>query len=97
MGRQIGDSSSVLHSSIVLLQERFKQLERVKERRELQRLAAGAQRPSWPFFHPDLFQTSPAPAASSPSVSLWPAARSTAQSNLIAGNDADTVDTSLHL
>ncbi|EXC34902.1 hypothetical protein L484_020018 [Morus notabilis] len=34
MGRQSGDSTTKVSSSIALLQERFKQLQKVKERRE---------------------------------------------------------------
>ncbi|CAL1382338.1 unnamed protein product [Linum trigynum] len=34
MGRQIGDSSTMVNSSIALLQERFKELQRVKEKRQ---------------------------------------------------------------
>ncbi|CAN1121113.1 hypothetical protein LINPERPRIM_LOCUS1988 [Linum perenne] len=34
MGRHVGDSSTMVNSSIALLQERFKELQRVKEKRQ---------------------------------------------------------------
>ncbi|XP_073103326.1 uncharacterized protein [Elaeis guineensis] len=68
MGRQNNDP--IVHSSIALLQERFRQLQRVKEMREERELirvpAADGDRPSpgayceqpkW-FFHPDLIRPS---------------------------------------
>lgn len=47
MSRQ-GSDSIVLNSSISLLQERFKQLQRVREKRELHRTEFGGQR-QWFF------------------------------------------------
>lgn len=68
MGRQNNDP--IVHSSIALLQERFRQLQKAKEMREERELirapAADGDRPSstayceqpkW-FFHPDLFRPS---------------------------------------
>ncbi|ONK59826.1 uncharacterized protein A4U43_C08F11220 [Asparagus officinalis] len=68
MGRQ-GNDPTVFHSSIALLQERFRQLQRVKEMREERELLKGfagtttesdphpPQPPKW-FLHPDLVRPS---------------------------------------
>ncbi|OAY55233.1 hypothetical protein MANES_03G138300v8 [Manihot esculenta] len=69
MGRQNCDPA-IMHSSIALLQERFRQLERAKEmrqQRELLRLFSEAEQvksakgyePSRLFFHSELISSSP--------------------------------------
>ncbi|KAG9443478.1 hypothetical protein H6P81_014818 [Aristolochia fimbriata] len=61
MGRQSGADPTALHYSIALLQERFRQLQRVKEmreERELLRVLAQAEQVGptrcEAFYHPDL-------------------------------------------
>lgn len=73
MGRQNGADPTVLHSSIALLQERFRQLQRVKEMREERELLrvfshsdAGQPARLEPFFHPDLILPSRPLQGSSP-------------------------------
>ncbi|URD97971.1 hypothetical protein MUK42_30500 [Musa troglodytarum] len=66
MGRQSNDAT-VRCSSIALLQERFRQLQRIKEMREekrILRMIAEAERPKW-FFCPDLAHPSGPPCGSS--------------------------------
>ncbi|XP_061339805.1 uncharacterized protein LOC133286407 [Gastrolobium bilobum] len=92
MGREIHDST-VIHSSIALLQERFRQLQRVKEMREerelLQMLSTEPKHlnsnptktyePTRLFFHSE----SVIPSRSPPhiSLSLWPASQGIQENN----------------
>ncbi|XP_061344300.1 uncharacterized protein LOC133290249 [Gastrolobium bilobum] len=85
MGRESHDDPTVVHSSIALLQERFRQLQRVKqmrEERELKKMLTEPKQfnsitttsyyePTKMFSHPE-FNT---PSSRSPphvSLSLWP-------------------------
>lgn len=66
MGRHGSETGALLHSSIALLQERFRELQRIREmreKRELLRLfseakylssSAPCSQPRW-FFHPELW------------------------------------------
>ncbi|CAL9764193.1 unnamed protein product [Musa acuminata subsp. burmannicoides] len=104
MGRE--DTGPVdVNSSIALLQERFKQLQRVREMREERQLhrSVVVRSPSVPPEHPKWLFPGAASGRlhhqsqtldTSLSMSLWPHA-SAAQSSY-ASNKAD-VDTSLHL
>ncbi|PKU64760.1 hypothetical protein MA16_Dca012624 [Dendrobium catenatum] len=68
MGRHNNESGALLHSSIALLQERFRELQRIREmreKRELNRLFSEAKclssspssQPRW-FYHPELWNPS---------------------------------------
>ncbi|KAB1221713.1 hypothetical protein CJ030_MR2G019940 [Morella rubra] len=87
MGREEDHDATVIHSSIALLQERFRQLQRVKEmreERELMRMLAEPKQlnlyppmqfePSRLFFHSELIT----PPRSPPQLplSLWPPSQS---------------------
>ncbi|MQL88363.1 hypothetical protein Taro_020913 [Colocasia esculenta] len=69
MGREGGSNPTAVHSSIALLQERFRQLQRVKEMREERELLRACTEPDRPspsgcghepkwFLHPDLVHPS---------------------------------------
>ncbi|CAD5183647.1 unnamed protein product [Musa acuminata subsp. malaccensis] len=109
MGRRHGNQPTVTQSSIALLQERFRQLQRVKEMRE-EREQQQCRRPVW-FIHPDLIRPSrplrgPPPGwfddhsdrsgsqSTSPSVSSW--LDQTAARFPVSSSEPD-VDTTLHL
>ncbi|CAL9116923.1 unnamed protein product [Musa acuminata var. zebrina] len=109
MGRRHGNQPTVTQSSIALLQERFRQLQRVKEMRE-EKEQQQCRRPVW-FIHPDLIRPSrplrgPPPCwfddhsdrsgsqSTSPSVSSW--LDQTAARFPVSSSEPD-VDTTLHL
>jgi hypothetical protein len=79
MNRKIHDSTMV-NSSIALLQERFRQLQRVKEmreKRELLKMLSMSHEPITTrlFLHPELINISTSSGSSPPphvSLSLWP-------------------------
>ncbi|CAI8590539.1 unnamed protein product [Vicia faba] len=109
MGRENHDPT-IVHSSIALLQERFRQLERVKEMREERELKRMLNEPKQQTYDQSTTRLSSSnheliiPSRSSPphvSLSLWPTTSSQANS-WKNGYDCDSssvsgVDTSLHL
>ncbi|CAI0433009.1 unnamed protein product [Linum tenue] len=73
MGRQIGDSSTMVNSSIALLQERFKELQRVKEKRQEKELLKLFSESSERNTTPSTPSGSSSPSSSSSSRPLAPA------------------------
>ncbi|KAJ7946403.1 Protein FAM50B like [Quillaja saponaria] len=95
MGRESQDPTLIQYSSVALLQERFRQLQRVKEMREerelLKLLTEHKQfnfnpsvnyEPTRLHFHPEMIIIPP-PKSSPPhvSVTLWPTLSSTQKNN----------------
>ncbi|KAK8923925.1 hypothetical protein KSP39_PZI019703 [Platanthera zijinensis] len=97
-------ASIVLHSSIPLLRERFRQLQKAKklreEREQTKAIAEVGRGSSKWFVHPDLIRPSRPLGRGSPSA-FWPREdgdeRRSIDGEISSGRGEGDVDTSLHL